>query len=379
MVEFRGVSKNYPNGVAAVAAIDATIAEGSWRAVVGPSGAGKSTLLRLVAGLETPSSGSLWIGGRRADRLPPRRRDVAMVFQNPALYPYLSAYENLIFGLRAQRLSRQEMEARVAEIVPSLGLSGLLDRMPRALSGGERQRVALGRALVRRPRVLLLDEPLSSLDAPRRAALRAALMDWHRRFGATTIHVTHDQAEALAMGDRVAVMHQGRIVQDGKPIEVYERPNSRIVAGFLGSPAMNFLTCEVGPEARGLCVRPPGPDRKSAWIVPEGAAWGAPLRARGNGHVDMGLRPEHLTLVNPGAESEDPAQWEAVAEVARIEPLGHETIAGLTLGRNALNARASADFPFRVGDRIMVRFDPARASWFDAETGTRIADAGPPG
>ena len=256
-VELRGVSKRYPGGVEAVAAVDLTIADGALFVIVGPSGSGKSTLLRLIAGLETPDAGSVWIDGRRADGLAPRDRDVAMVFQHPVLYPHLSVFENLAFSLRARKVGRAELERRVTAVAEDLGLLDVLGRPATALSGGQRQRVALGRAIVRQPRMFLFDEPLSGLDPPLRASARADLMGLHRRFPTTTLHVTHDQDEAMAMGDRVAVMERGRIVQEGTPREIYDHPRHRFVAEFMGSPPMNFLTCQRRPR-RG---EDPGPDR----------------------------------------------------------------------------------------------------------------------
>ncbi len=374
-VELRGIAKLFPGGVEAVAPTDLAVGDGELFVIVGPSGSGKSTMLRLIAGLETPSAGSLWIDGQRADGLAPADRDVALVFQNLAVYPYLTVFDNLAFGLRARGLPRAEVRERVTEVAARLGLSDLLGRSPKTLSGGERQRVALGRAIARRPRLFLFDEPFSSLDAPLRAALRAELLDLHRRLNTTMIHVTHDQAEAMALGDRIAVMDQGRVVQAGPPQEVYDRPASRFVAEFLGSPPMSLWPCEIGRNEEALRVRMAGSNWRTAWVLPEGEQWVGPLRERGPGRVDLGVRPEQLELFDRSerpALPPAPAHWEAVVQVRRLEPLGHETLAALALGPHQLHARLSSRTRFRVGDRGLVRFDPSRASWFDAETGTAL-------
>ena len=303
-VELRGLSKTYGGGVEAIRTLDLSIEQGELFAIVGPSGSGKSTLLRLIAGLESPSAGSLWIDGRRADGLSPRDRDLAMAFQVPVLYPYLSVFDNLAFGLKARGAARAEIKRSVEEASVILGLEALLDRRPGTLSGGQRQRVALGRALVRRPRLFLLDEPFSSLDAPLRAAIRADLIDLHRRLGTTMIHVTHDQAEAMTLGTRVAVLVGGRIVQTGSPLDVYEHPASRFVGEFVGSPPMSVLPCLVehsdsspSPSPR---LRVIGTPEGVAWSIPEGAPWAGLLRRRGAGRIDLGLRPEHIRMA-PGA------------------------------------------------------------------------------
>jgi multiple sugar transport system ATP-binding protein len=363
-VELRGIAKVYPGGIEAIRALDLTIDDGAMFVIVGPSGSGKSTLLRLIAGLETPCAGSLWIDGRRVDGLAPRDRDLAMVFQVPVLYPYLSVFENLAFGLRARGAPRREVERGVAEAAAILGLGPLLERRPGTLSGGQRQRVALGRALVRRPRVFLLDEPFSSLDAPLRAAIRADVIDLHWQIGTTMIHVTHDQAEALALGTKIAVLDGGRIVQTGAPLDVYEHPASRFVGEFVGSPPMSILPCMIedsGPTPR---LRVIGAPDEAAWTIPEGACWAAPLRRRGAGRVDLGLRSEHIRTT--------PAPLDVRAVVRRLEPLGHEVLATLALGPHALTLRLPPHTPIVVGEPIVVGLDPARIVWFDPETGLAL-------
>jgi ABC-type sugar transport system ATPase subunit len=363
-VELRGVAKVYPGGIEAVGPLDLTVDEGALFVIVGPSGSGKSTLLRLIAGLEQLTAGSLWIDGRRSDGLSPRDRDLAMVFQVPVLYPYLSVFENLAFGLRARGVARAEIARSVTEASATLGLEGLLDRRPGTLSGGQRQRAALGRALVRRPRLLLLDEPFSSLDAPLRAAIRAELIDLHRRLGTTMIHVTHDQAEAMALGSRIAVLDGGRIVQVGAPLEVYERPASRFVGEFVGSPPMNILPCLVEDPGATPRLRIVGTPEDTAWAIPEDVPWGALLRHRAGRRVDLGLRPEHI---GPA-----PSPMQVKAEVRRLEPLGHETVATLGVGPHALTLRLPPHTAIVAGDSIVVGLDPKPIVWFDPETGLAL-------
>ncbi len=389
-VELRGVSKVYPNGIEAVSGIDLGVDDGAWLVVVGPSGSGKSTLLRLIAGLETPTAGSLWIGGERADGLTPRARNLAMVFQTPALYPHLSVFENLAFGLRARRMPRAEIRTRVAEVAGPLEMTGLLERRPATLSGGQRQRVALGRALARRPRVLLLDEPLSSLDAPLRAALREVLIDWRRRHGTTAIHVTHDQDEALAMGHRVAVMDRGRIVQVGTPWEVYQIPVDRFVAQFVGSPPMSLIPCEVKDDGRSLRIRPEGTAWEDAWSIPIDASPASFLRGGFDAVSDSCWvsAPEHVAASVADLPSARPAHVLVRAELLRQEPHGHETIATFAVGPHPVAVRLASDRDRRVGPRATLALDLGRATWFEPRTGiairpgvpgSGIAEGDPPG
>jgi ABC-type sugar transport system ATPase subunit len=374
-VELREVSKVYPNGVEAVSEINLQLDDGAWLVVVGPSGSGKSTLLRLVAGLETPTSGSLWIGGERADGLSPRQRDLAMVFQTPALYPHLSVFENLAFGLRARRMPRAEIRSRVAAVAEPLELTGLLERRPRTLSGGQRQRVALGKALARRPRVLLLDEPLSSLDAPLRASLREILIDWRRRHGTTAIHVTHDQEEALAVGQRVAVMNLGRVVQVGSPGEVYQRPVDQFVARFVGNPPMSLIPCEVKDDAPSLRIKPGGASWEDAWRIPiqgfpapflRGAAETTP--------VVLGLRAEHVAVATNGADGPGAGPFHVLtgADLLRLEPRGHETIATFSIGAHPVCVRLASDPEGQLGPRATLAIDLARATWFEPRSGLAL-------
>jgi ABC-type sugar transport system ATPase subunit len=378
-VELRGVAKVYPGGIEAIRPLDLTIDEGELFVVVGPSGSGKSTLLRLIAGLESPSAGSLWIDGRRADGLAAHDRDVAMVFQTPVVYPFLSVFENLAFGLRARGRARRDrethaeqrarIEGAVKETAAVLGLADMLGRRPGTLSGGQRQRVALGRALVRRPRILLLDEPFASLDAPLRVALRTELLDLHRRLGTTMVHVTHDQAEAMVLGRRIAVLRKGRTVQSGAPLDVYERPACRFVGEFVGSPPMNILPCVVetlGPPA--IQVRLAESAGGWAWTIDAGATRAGPLLRRGPGPVDLGVRAEHIHAV----ASPDPASLVARGEVRRLEPHGAETVATLALGRHDLSLRLPGRTAIGVGAPVQVALDPAGIVWFDPESGLAL-------
>lgn len=370
-VALQGISKVYPGGIAAVSGIDLAVGDGELFVLVGPSGSGKTTLLRLIAGLDEPSSGSVWFGERRVDALAPADRDVAMVFQNPALYPHLTVFGNLAFGLRARRVPRREVKARVAEVAERLGLTELLKRKPATLSGGQRQRVALGRAIVRKPAVFLLDEPLSSLDAPLRAALRGELIDLHRKLGLTTIHVTHDQAEALALGDRIAVMNRGRLEQVGAPRDLYDDPTNRFAAEFIGSPPMSLLPCRL--ESSGDSLRLQVSGQSVAWSIPLDADWARPLRQRGSGSIDLGLRPEQLAVAGNGEASQAGASVQAEACVSRLEPLGHETLASLEIGAHTLTLRLPPRSPIRLGERVSLRIDLSRAAWFDSQSGQALS------
>ena len=356
-LELRGVSKTYPGGIVAARGVDLTVEDGELFVIVGPSGSGKSTALRLVAGLEDLDAGSIHLDGRRIDGLPPAGRDVAMVFQDQVLYPHLDVAENLAFGLRARKVGRDEVAARVREAAATLGLADCLGRSPGTLSGGQRRRVALGRALVLRPRLFLFDEPFSGLDAPLRASTRAELAELNRQTGATMVLVTHDQGEALALGNRVAVIDGGRVVQVGRPLDLYDRPADRFVARFLGQPPMNLLPGKIETVGGTQTVRIEGLEEATAWTVPEGSPE----------TVELGIRPEHVAIVGESQGSPGP-----LATIRRLEPLGHETLTYLDLGPHSLAARLPARQPFRPGDRVRVDLDFGRGSWFDATTGVRI-------
>ena len=372
-LELRGVAKAYPGGIVAAVGVDLEVEDGELFVVVGPSGSGKSTLLRLVAGLETLDEGTIHLDGRRIDTLAPAARDVAMVFQDQVLYPHLDVFENIAFGLRARRVGRGEVAERVRASASVLGLDGCLDRAPDTLSGGQRRRVVLGRALVLRPRLFLLDEPFSGLDAPLRASTRAELAELNRNLGATMVLVTHDQGEAMALGERIAVVNGGRVIQVGRPLDLYDRPAGRFVARFLGQPPMNLLPCLVDGSGLEATIRVVGLGEQDPWPLEPGDGMAALRGGMGLGRVDLGLRPEQITLgpdPNTGKSSPRPT---ASATIRRLEPLGHETLGYLELGPHELAIRLPARARFAVGERVAVAFDLERASWFDAATGGRIA------
>ena len=332
--------------------IDLALASGEMLVIVGASGCGKSTLLRLVAGLETPSSGRIVLDGRDVARLDPAQRDIAMVFQNYALYPHMTVFENMAYGLRIRGLSRDGIAAKVQAAADTLGLGPLLERRPRQLSGGQRQRVAMGRAIVREPKLFLFDEPLSNLDATLRVQMRAEIRRLQRRMGVTSLYVTHDQVEAMTLGDRLLVLHQGRPVQLATPMEVFERPANVYVAGFIGAPAMNFLAAVLshGGTAATLAVGP---------VVPLDGCFGEDGRA-----LTVGVRPEHVRL--------DPAGLALAVDL--VEPLGSETV---VIGRlpdgTLFSVKVAGAAP--AGETLHVAVDPAQVHVFDAGTGLRIGGA----
>jgi multiple sugar transport system ATP-binding protein len=357
-VRLAGVEKVYPNGHVAARGLDIEITDGEFMVLVGPSGCGKSTALRMIAGLETPTAGRVFIGEHDVTALPPQERDIAMVFQSYALYPHMTVRENLSFGLRMRGAARPAIEERVAGAARALGLGAVLARKPGQLSGGQRQRVALGRAMVRDPKVFLFDEPLSNLDAKLRVETRAELARLHRRLRATIVYVTHDQEEALTLGGRVAVMRDGNVEQVAPPMEVYRRPASLFVAGFVGSPAMNLLPGEVRPD--GVWAGPGG------LVLPLPAASGA--RA-GAGRVTLGVRPHDVAIVAPGAGDTD-----ARADV--VEPRGSELLIYLRLGDDGaggeLRVVAPPERQIAVDAAVGVRLDRDRLHWFDEPTGRRL-------
>ncbi len=360
-VAFHNVSKVFAEGAVAVDDLTATIEDGEFMVLVGPSGCGKTTALRMVAGLEDPTSGAITIAGEVVNDRSPRDRDIAMVFQNYALYPHMTVQKNLAFGLRQRKVPAEQVRTRVAEVSRMLGLDELLQRRPAQLSGGQRQRVAMGRALARDPKAFLLDEPLSNLDAKLRMQLRAELKKLHQTVGTTAIYVTHDQVEAMTLGDRIAVMSGGVLQQLGPPQEVYSRPSNLFVAGFIGSPPMNLLagTAREGEVRFGpLSFMRPG--------VPDG-------------EVVIGLRPE--ALAPAGGEG---VQVELTVEI--VEPLGNEvvvhgTVPGRTAGPAAADAvegrahviaRLGAATRLAPGQLVRLAFDPAGAHLFDPADGLRI-------
>ncbi len=335
-VRFESVDVTFPGGNRVIEGFNLEIAHGELLTLVGPSGCGKSTLLNVLAGFERPSAGAVYIDGRRVDLEPPRARGLAMVFQSYALYPHLSVRENVGFPLRVAGVGRKEIEARVASTAERLGLTPLLDRVPRELSGGQRQRVALARALVRRPRICLFDEPLSNLDAGLRSQMRAEIKKLHEDLGATFIYVTHDQSEAMTLSDRLVVLNRGRIEQEGAPSEVYEKPNSTFVAAFVGAPAINLLP----PSALGLRDAPGG--------------------------ATLGVRPERLRVVSAGAGVLDAPVWV-------VEPTGPETWVTVDLDGARAVGRAPPDLRCKPGEMVGLSYHAADLHLFDDKTGRRFA------
>ena len=337
--------------------VDLTLADGEMLVIVGASGCGKSTLLRLVAGLERASAGRILLDGRDITELDPSARDIAMVFQNYALYPHMSVFENMAYALRIRGLSKSEITRKVDDAAELLGLGELLARKPRQLSGGQRQRVAMGRAIVRSPKLFLFDEPLSNLDAKLRVQMRAEIRRLQRRLGVTSLYVTHDQVEAMTLGDRLLVLHQGRPAQLASPMEVFDRPADTYVAGFIGAPAMNFLPAvlthgggsarlEAGPELSFTDGTRPGPDGR---------------------RLTIGIRPEHVSLGGS----------DLMLTVDLIEPLGSETLLhGRIVARSGdpivVKIPGHAPAEWQENERIGVRLDPAHLHVFDAETGLRV-------
>ena len=357
--------------VTAVRDASLTVADREFVVLVGPSGCGKSTLLRLIAGLETLSSGTISIDGRVVNDVEPKDRDIAMVFQNYALYPHMTVFENMAFGLKLRKAPRAEIKQRVGEAAALLDLSGLLDRLPKALSGGQRQRVAVGRAIVRQPQVFLFDEPLSNLDAKMRVQMRLELARLHARLDATMIYVTHDQVEAMTMGDRIVVMNAGEIQQAAEPMELYRRPANLFVAGFIGSPPMNLIEGRVEGHAGGRSfVAGSGRDRSAGLRFPLPAAVLAMLPADAE-RVVLGLRAELLTL----RPSQRGGGCFFEAQVELVEPLGAETLLHLRAGEHRLVARAEGASPLRPGAAVAPGFRPEEATYFDEATGRAITPA----
>ncbi|HNR90786.1 MAG TPA: sn-glycerol-3-phosphate ABC transporter ATP-binding protein UgpC [Dokdonella sp.] len=363
MAELRldAVRKVYDNGHVAVAGATFAVADGEFLVLVGPSGCGKSTLLRMIAGLESISSGTLAIGGRPVNDVAPKDRDIAMVFQNYALYPHMSVYENLAFGLRLRDVPRAEIDRRVRAAAHTLELAAMLERKPGQLSGGQRQRVALGRALVRDPSVFLLDEPLSNLDARLRLGMRVELARLHRQLGTTMIYVTHDQIEAMTLGQRIVVMKDGEIQQIDTPMNLYAKPDNLFVAGFLGSPAMNLLRGRVVADHR-LWL-----DTGHTRLPLDGTPELAVLARGAGGELVAGLRPEDLVPAHGDAPAAS-----LRAELELVEPVGNEVFLNLRCGNDALVARVPPQALPAAGTMMTLAFDPARLHLFDSASERRL-------
>ena len=332
--------------------VSVDIQDGEFVILVGPSGCGKSTLLRMIAGLENISGGEIRIGDRVVNDVPPKERDIAMVFQNYALYPHMTVRDNMAFSLKLRKAPKAEMDGRVAKAASILGLGALLDRYPRQLSGGQRQRVAMGRAIVRDPQVFLFDEPLSNLDAKLRVAMRTEIKELHQRLKTTTIYVTHDQIEAMTMADRIVVMHDGIVEQIGAPLELYDRPKNLFVAGFIGSPAMNFLPGRVKANGSASFVGDGGVE------IPLG---GAPAASDGR-PMTLGVRPEHFRVADDGVP----------VEVVVVEPTGSETLLAVRAGGQDLTCVFRERVLPKPGETIRIRPDPSLVHLFDRDSGERI-------
>jgi multiple sugar transport system ATP-binding protein len=368
----KGIYKKYPGGVVAVTDVNLEIRDKEFIVLVGPSGCGKSTTLRMIAGLEEISEGELYIGDRLVNDIAPKDRDIAMVFQNYALYPHMTVFDNMAFGLKLRKVPKDEIERKVNEAAKILDLSHLLDRKPKAMSGGQRQRVALGRAIVRSPKVFLLDEPLSNLDAKLRAQMRTEISKIHKKLGTTFIYVTHDQTEAMTMGDRIVCMKDGFVQQVDTPQNLYENPVNKFVAGFLGSPQMNFIDA-VLREEYGQFVVEFGSNRGQIYqiIVPESKV-NETLGRYVNKEIILGIRPEsihdeemYLSNATTGVIN---------ADVEITEMMGAETYLYLLCEGIPLTARVSPRSTARPGDSISVAIDPNRIHIFDKETEKAIVN-----
>jgi len=349
LVQLKNIKKSFSKDKEVIHNFSLEINDGEFVVLVGPSGCGKSTLLRIVAGLETVTSGEVYIDGKRVNDVSPKDRDIAMVFQNYALYPHMNVFNNLAFGLKLRKVSKSEIEQQVKHAAQLLEISDLLNRKPKELSGGQRQRVALGRAIVRNPKVFLFDEPLSNLDAKLRVQMRTQIKKLHQDLKNTMIYVTHDQVEAMTMGDRIIILKDGIIQQVGAPIEVYKKPENVFVGSFIGSPAMNFITGRI--ENRKFISRELNIDIRK-------------LNYPDNNYPDLllGIRPEDVQI----------GEGDITAELLVTEPLGNETVLHLQIGNNSIIAKGLSGNIYKPGSRLKIDFDPDKIVLFDGKTQKRI-------
>lgn len=362
----KGLSKKYPGGVVAVSDFNLKIKDEEFIILVGPSGCGKSTTLRMIAGLEEITDGELYIADKLVNDVAPKDRDIAMVFQNYALYPHMTVFENMAFGLKLRKVPKDEIKKRVEEAARILDITHLLDRKPKALSGGQRQRVALGRAIVREPKVFLLDEPLSNLDAKLRAQMRTELSKLHKRLRTTFIYVTHDQVEAMTMADRIVVMKDGFIQQVDSPQDLYSLPCNVFVAGFMGSPQMNFIECKLTEDEGEMFVE--FADFKLK--LPKGKTTNAKLKDYVDKQVILGIRPENIHDEEMYLSTMGDSTVTATVEVAEL--MGAETYLYLDVSGNKITARVSPRNTTKADDTINVAFDLNKAHLFDIETEVAI-------
>jgi len=368
-VTLRHVNKIFDKDVVAVEDANIEIRDREFVVLVGPSGCGKSTTLRMIAGLEEITSGEIYIDGVLVNDVPPKDRDIAMVFQNYALYPHMTVYQNMAFGLKLRKYPRDEIDARVRDAADILGIQRLLDRKPKALSGGQRQRVAVGRAIVRKPKVFLFDEPLSNLDAKLRLQMRTEISKLHTRLEATMVYVTHDQIEAMTMGDRIVVMRDGRILQIDSPLALYTRPANQFVAGFIGSPSMNFLRGTLCSTSDGL-VFDEGQIRLQ---VPDN--WVKILDRHAGREVTLGIRPEDIHGPDSAGSAREAASIRARVEV--VEPMGNEVLLYLTTGATSFVARVGPQYMPEVEEEVTLAVEMRKAHFFDRQTEESLA--GDPG
>lgn len=355
-VKLENIKKEYDGGVVAVKGVNVEIKDKEFVVLVGPSGCGKSTTLRMIAGLEDISGGTLTIDGKVMNEVAPKDRDIAMVFQNYALYPHMSVYENMAFGLKLRKFPKNEIDTRVREAAKILSIEDYLDRKPKALSGGQRQRVAVGRAIVRKPKVFLFDEPLSNLDAKMRVQMRTEISKLHQRLDATMIYVTHDQTEAMTMGDRIVVMKDGNVMQIDTPLNLYNHPVNKFVAGFIGSPAMNFIEGMVQRTSKIQFVEK---GTNTAIDIPKEKQ--KLLEGYGGKEIWLGVRPEHIALNHSKSKST------LAATVEVVEPMGNEIFVYFTTG-NSQNVARMAPEIVSAGEKKEFVFDMSKAHFFDKTT-----------
>jgi multiple sugar transport system ATP-binding protein len=366
-VRLVNVTKVYANGIRAIDSMNLEVLDKEFMVLVGPSGCGKSTILRVIAGLEEVTNGEIYIDGAKINDVSPKDRDIAMIFQDFALYPHMDVFGNIAFGLKMRKVPKDEVARRVAETAKVLGIQGLLRRKPRQISGGERQRVALGRAIVRNPKVFLMDEPLSNLDAKLRVQMRLEIHRLHRNLDTTFIYVTHDQTEAMTMGTRIAVLKDGAIQQVDTPREVYAKPANTFVASFIGTPPMNLIEGHLVREEDRICLRCPN----GSLLLPDQKGQRAQGGGYSEGHVILGIRPEHIRLV----ADQECRNSSLAGEVEVVENMGAESCASVVTPCGSLLMRVSTDTQLSLGQSVRLGLDPEHVHLFSARTSQRIVSS----